>query len=204
MAQYPIPPIYKKVQRVFSFCYVADNVLRSSSGEVIFDKSDQYKYVNSVSFIDEYTLKFIFVFGNKTEYIFIDEDGGLIKDYRQKGRDFHFDYYHCDIYFDAEKNKFKKDYVNLENELRHEYIPRDAHICEFDVGDITYNSKKTYQFEIDYADILFEETNKDPFEDYEDEQDYEEDTYYALGGDDYSRFKENGGNIDDMMDELGY
>ena len=73
MAQYPIPPIYKKVQRVFSFCYVADNVLRSSSGEVIFDKSDQYKYVNSVSFIDEYTLKFIFVFGNNNEYIFIDE-----------------------------------------------------------------------------------------------------------------------------------
>ena len=204
MTQYPIPPIHKKVQRVFSFCYVADNVLRSSSGEVIFDKSDQYKYLNCVSFIDEYTLKFIFVFRNKNEYIFIDEDGELIKDYSQHDDNFHFDYYHCDIYFDAEKNKFEKDYRRLEYELQHEYIPRDAHICEFDDSDITYNSKKTYKFEIDYADLLFEEANKDPSEDYEDEPDYEEDTYYALGGDDYSRFKENRGSIDDMMDELGY
>lgn len=32
---------------------------------------------------------------------------------------------------------------------------------------------------------------------------YEEDTYYALGGDDYQRFKENGGSIDEMMDSMG-
>ena len=32
---------------------------------------------------------------------------------------------------------------------------------------------------------------------------YEEDTYYALGGDDYQRFKENGGSIDDLMDGMG-
>ena len=38
---------------------------------------------------------------------------------------------------------------------------------------------------------------------YEDDTDYERDTYYALGGDDYDRFRENGGSIDNMMDGLG-
>lgn len=34
--------------------------------------------------------------------------------------------------------------------------------------------------------------------------DYEEDTYYALGGTDYEQFRENGGSIDDMMDGMGF
>ena len=34
--------------------------------------------------------------------------------------------------------------------------------------------------------------------------DYDEDTYYALGGTDYKKFRENGGSIDDMMDGMGY
>lgn len=33
--------------------------------------------------------------------------------------------------------------------------------------------------------------------------DYERDTYYALGGDDYDKWRENGGNLDDMMDGMG-
>lgn len=37
-----------------------------------------------------------------------------------------------------------------------------------------------------------------------DEDDYERDTYYALGGDDYDRWREGGGNLDDMMDGMGY
>ena len=32
----------------------------------------------------------------------------------------------------------------------------------------------------------------------------EESAYYALGGSDYDRFKENGGEIDDMLDLAGY
>ncbi len=41
------------------------------------------------------------------------------------------------------------------------------------------------------------------YEQLEKSYNYEEDTYYALGGDDYQRFKENGGSIDDMMDGMG-
>lgn len=33
--------------------------------------------------------------------------------------------------------------------------------------------------------------------------DYERDTYYALGGDDYDTWRNNGGNLDDMMDGMG-
>ena len=39
---------------------------------------------------------------------------------------------------------------------------------------------------------------------YDDDYDYERETYYALGGDDYEAFCENGGCIDDMMDALGF
>lgn len=34
--------------------------------------------------------------------------------------------------------------------------------------------------------------------------DYERDTYYALGGDDYDEWRANGGNLDDMMDGMGF
>ena len=38
---------------------------------------------------------------------------------------------------------------------------------------------------------------------YPDDWDYDRETYYALGGTDYEKFKENGGNLDDMMDGIG-
>lgn len=36
------------------------------------------------------------------------------------------------------------------------------------------------------------------------EEDWERDTYYALGGDDYDAWKRNCGNLDDMMDGMGF
>lgn len=39
---------------------------------------------------------------------------------------------------------------------------------------------------------------------YEDDYDYERDTFYALGGEDYDEWKNNGGNLDDMMDGMGF
>ena len=57
-----------------------------------------------------------------------------------------------------------------------------------------------------YKDID-EEDDDDSYHhdyDYPDDTDYERDTYYALGGDDYDEWRNNGGNLDDMMDGLGY
>ena len=39
---------------------------------------------------------------------------------------------------------------------------------------------------------------------YEPDIDWEEETYYALGGSDYNEWRENGGNLDDMMDGMGF
>ena len=58
-----------------------------------------------------------------------------------------------------------------------------------------------------YKDINDEEDDDDSYYhdyDYTDDTDYERDTYYALGGDDYDEWRNNGGNLDDMMDGLGY
>lgn len=43
-------------------------------------------------------------------------------------------------------------------------------------------------------------------EEYDDDQkyNYERDTFYALGGDDYDEWCNNGGNLDDMMDGMGF
>lgn len=51
------------------------------------------------------------------------------------------------------------------------------------------------------TDILWKYMDHDNY--HGDDYDYEEDTYYALGGTDYDKFRENGGSIDDMMDGMG-
>ncbi|MFS2807951.1 hypothetical protein AAH029_09205 [Parabacteroides distasonis] len=74
-----------------------------------------------------------------------------------------------------------------------------------------YNNKQTYTFgslEFDFKKERFvpiEEEKTDNAPDYqENDNDYERDTYYALGGDDYARWRDQGGNLDDMMDGMGY
>ena len=63
----------------------------------------------------------------------------------------------------------------------------------------------TEQSNIDY--IWKDQSEEDDYPEknvYYPEPDYEEDTYYALGGTDYELFKERGGSLDDMMDALGF
>ena len=74
-----------------------------------------------------------------------------------------------------------------------------------------YNNKQTYTFgslEFDFKKERFvpiEEEKTDNAPDYqENDNDYERDTYYALGEDDYARWRDQGGNLDDMMDGIGY
>lgn len=74
-------------------------------------------------------------------------------------------------------------------------------------------TKKKYAAFKDVNTTIFDlETNKfeevsneeDDYYNPNDDYDYDEATYYALGGDDYDTFKENGGSIDDMMDSKGF
>ena len=61
-------------------------------------------------------------------------------------------------------------------------------------GELLGTETHTY-----YANRHMEEHYYDDDQDY----DYERDTYYALGGDDYDEWRDNGGNLDDMMDGMG-
>lgn len=101
-------------------------------------------------------------------------------------------------------------YINSKGEI----IEIDGLECESDDPDLSEYSLKHYDlllFEDLYFDLRTErfvdlddliEEDIDWYD--EDTNDYERDTYYALGGHDYDEWKENGGDIDDMMDSLGY
>ncbi len=72
-----------------------------------------------------------------------------------------------------------------------------------------HDKEKSYEFgefEFNFEKGIFEEKPDESFyhQQYPDDYDYERDTYYALGGSNYDEFKNNGGNLDDMMDSLGY
>ena len=53
-------------------------------------------------------------------------------------------------------------------------------------------------------DINFFSSCSEPDIDPDEGYNYERDTYYALGGDDYDRWKENGGDLDEMMEGMGF
>ena len=53
-------------------------------------------------------------------------------------------------------------------------------------------------------DINFFSSCSEPDIDPDEGYNYERDTYYALGGDDYDRWKENGGDLDGMMEGMGF
>ena len=115
------------------------------------------------------------------------------------------DKYNCDNY---ECYKIDTSGNDIIVDIKKEYGPiRDEYgdMCDIRSGDY---------FSID-GGILFYEVNDNKFYekelildppnyDYPDNYNYEEDTYYALGGNDYDRWKEEGGDIDSMMDGLGY
>jgi hypothetical protein len=102
----------------------------------------------------------------------------------------------------AFKNTEDGDYVFIDysNNKKLEAEGRDedgniilTNLCTFNISE----EKFIVQEDESYYDY-------DYHDEYRDDYDYERDTYYALGGDDYDRFKENGGSIDDMMDGMGF
>lgn len=87
------------------------------------------------------------------------------------------------------------DYVFIDSRgNRVKYSKESRHILHLDGG---------YRFDTETKEFIEEEEyDNPPIYDY-DEIDWEEETYYALGGSDYNEWRENGGNLDDMMDGMG-
>ena len=106
------------------------------------------------------------------------------------------------------------------------YLP-DEHWSEKGVRDVEKDDKikadREYIYWEDYRPVLalgdgtvfysvkenlfFDDINdlaSYPDDNPDDNYDYERDTYYALGGDDYDRWKENGGDLDVMMEGMGF
>lgn len=80
-------------------------------------------------------------------------------------------------------------------------------IDEINHEDIDDYNKHYFDWKYNFEENKFEyisDEEDNRYNDYPDDTDYDQDTYYALGGDDYNAFKEQGGNIDDMMDGMGY
>ena len=101
----------------------------------------------------------------------------------------------------AFKNKESEDYIFLDyfdaKQLKEKGYDKDGNIilsyrCTFNISEEKFIVQEGDSYdENDYHDECI------------DDYDYERDTYYALGGDDYDRFREEGGSIDAMMDGMG-
>lgn len=65
-------------------------------------------------------------------------------------------------------------------------------------GNVFYSVKEN----VFYDDINSLASYPEP--DMDESYNYERDTYYALGGDNYDQWKENGGDLDDMMEGMGF
>lgn len=129
---------------------------------------------------------------------FSDDKGTKLElfDYQGKSREY-------DV-VDSEGNSLDKNEIDTCND-------KYAVLLYFNMYSQDYTTEE-YVFSFSENKIVnspfYQEDEEDECDDYEptgieDDYDYERDTYYALGGDDYDSFKENGGSIDDMMDRMG-
>lgn len=97
------------------------------------------------------------------------------------------------------------------------FVDKDGESVEYEdveIGDLGLcaSFKKDFLHVFSYDEQKFvsnpeatdEEDDDDDYNSYDDEPDYDRDTYYALGGDDYDSFRKNGGSIDNMMDGMGF
>ena len=94
-------------------------------------------------------------------------------------------------------DEIEEDYVDEEDRkyiLWENYKP----IFALGNGSVFYSAKENRFY--DSINNLVSYPDYYPDDDY----DYERDTYYALGGDDYDQWKENGGDLDGMMEGMGF
>lgn len=143
-------------------------------------------YVLVFSDEDETCLEFYTYRGKKLDIAVFDSDGDSVD---------------MDDYNDIESMYSDYEYaLPISNVGRKENIQINIseykYIFSFSENRIIYNP--FYKDIDDDGDAYYRDY------DYPDDTDYERDTYYALGGDDYDEWRNKGGNLDDMMDGMGY
>lgn len=163
--------------------------LLNSNSEVIIDFGNHKisPYMNYVK-VDS-------VFLNKDKVAIFDSSAYSLVDDKHTYRNEHL------FCFNNDKKPLEYYIINASGELKVINIEEDTDDIEFALGfDDWYRfDKKHLRFER----IIYEEDNDSGWDDYDD-FDYERETFYALGGDDYDEWKNKGGNIDNMMDWMGY
>ncbi|MBD5353965.1 MAG: hypothetical protein HDR85_03515 [Bacteroides sp.] len=122
------------------------------------------------------SVEFISATGKKRDYFLVDAEGDFIEDDAVKDIPLNSLYAIC-------RSSYSK-HADLNNE---ELV--------FSFGDNKIVDNPFFKDEADDEDVIDY--------DFDEDYDYECDTYYALGGDDYDSFKENGGSIDNMMEDMG-
>ena len=92
-------------------------------------------------------------------------------------------------------------------ELGFEESIKGSCLMEISSLGLCANLKSEFLYVFSYSEQKFMlrpiDPDDDEYDPYYEEPDYERDTYYALGGNDYDSFRNNGGSIDDMMDGMG-
>lgn len=145
-------------------------------------------YVLVFSDEDETCLEFYTSWGEKRDIAVFDSDGDSvdIDDYN----DIESMYSYCEYALPI-PNVWREENIQIN-------ISEYKYIFSFPENRIINNPF--------YKDIDEENDDDSYYHDYDypDDTDCERDTYYALGGDDYDEWRNNGGNLDDMMDGMGY
>lgn len=123
------------------------------------------------------SVEFISTAGYKKDYFLVDSDGDSIED---------------DDLNDVDINSL---YAICDDPSRYRKVITKAVEFVFSFGENKIVRNPFYKDE--------DEEDDESDIDHDDNYDYERDTYYALDGEDYDSFRDNGGSIDDMMDGMG-
>lgn len=160
--------------------YLADGILYNVVDDSIICVKDlkQYEYIGGLRCYHLFILKGSQV-ENLKNYICVYLKNGKLSD--EKIVNAKFDH----------NIKEDKEYVEWEK-----FSP----ILSLGCSSVFYSVKKRAFEEEISAFASYPELDYDPDEGYN----YERDTYYALGGDDYDQWKENGGDLDGMMEGMGF
>lgn len=201
--------IYKTVNVLNWYNISGENDWHSSEHFIVFLDNKCIKPLGiGVPFTNDSELKFKGYLDSNT-LIFSNEGGSIVEFFDLKGNSKemiimnHDDLKYYNRNDDKEKDEHEKYAYSKLNYYR--CFSNVQQVYSFKDKDVINNPYYFEPIEIEDEDEDEEENDKGDYNyGNEDDYDYDRDTYYALGGDDYDSFKENGGNIDDMMDGMGF